>query len=51
MVSGLGEPSHLERMRSVTLISAIGLPAVSMPAGFDPATRLPVALQLIAGPG
>lgn len=46
-----GRPvSILDWMRSASLISATGLPAISVPAGFGP-SGLPIGLQLVAANG
>ncbi|WP_104116815.1 amidase [Arthrobacter sp. B1805] len=45
-VNGVEFETYLDWMRSATLISATGLPAVSVPAGFSE-DGLPVGLQLV----
>jgi amidase len=45
-ISGRPQHSYLDWMASAYLISATGLPAVSVPAGFTPG-GLPVGLQLV----
>jgi amidase len=45
-IAGHPMKTYLDWMRAATLISATGLPALSVPAGFDP-DGLPVGLQLI----
>ncbi|MHA7181583.1 amidase [Arthrobacter sp. MDB2-24] len=45
-VNGVEFETYLDWMRSATLISATGLPAVSVPAGFSD-DGLPVGLQLV----
>jgi amidase len=47
-----GRPMHdyLEWMRSAWLFTPLGVPALSLPAGFTPA-GLPVGAHLLAGPG
>ncbi len=47
-----GTPMHdyLEWMRSAWLFTPLGIPALSLPAGFTP-TGLPVGAHLLAGPG
>ena len=49
-VAGVAMDTYLDWMRASTLISATGLPAMSVPAGFD-ADGLPVGLQLIGPDG
>ncbi len=49
-VAGVEMQTYVEWMRSATLISATGCPAVSVPGGFSPA-GLPVGLQLVAAHG
>ena len=48
-VAGVPQPDYLGWMRSCTLISATGCPAVSVPAGFT-GDGLPVGLQIIGAP-
>ncbi|MDQ4116913.1 MAG: amidase family protein, partial [Actinomycetota bacterium] len=48
-VAGVPQPDYLGWMRSCTLISATGCPAVSVPAGFTP-DGLPVGLQIVGAP-
>jgi amidase len=49
VVAGVEQPSYLGWMRSCTLISATGCPALSVPAGFSP-DGLPVGLQIVGPP-
>lgn len=49
-VAGAPMETYLDWMRSATLISATGAPAISVPGGFGTA-GLPVGLQLVAAPG
>lgn len=50
-IAGVPTPHYLDWMRVATLISATGLPAMSVPAGFDAGTGLPVGMQVVAGHG
>jgi amidase len=45
-IAGVAQDNYLEWMRSCTLISATGSPALSVPGGFTP-DGLPVGLQII----
>jgi amidase len=49
LIDGQEQESYLDWMRSCTLISATGAPALSVPAGFTP-SGLPVGLQIIGPP-
>ena len=49
-VAGVAMGSYVDWMRSATLISATGCPAISVPGGFTVA-GLPVGLQLVGAPG
>ncbi len=49
-VAGMPMQTYVEWMRSASLISATGCPAVSVPGGFSPG-GLPVGLQLVAAHG
>ena len=48
-IGGVPQENYLEWMRSCTIISATGCPALSVPGGFTP-DGLPVGLQIIAAP-
>ncbi|MCU1669824.1 MAG: Amidase, Asp-tRNAAsn/Glu-tRNAGln amidotransferase subunit [Blastococcus sp.] len=48
-IGGVPQDNYLEWMRSCTLISATGCPALSVPGGFTP-EGLPVGLQIIGAP-
>jgi amidase len=48
-VDGVPHPHYLDWMASAYLISAAGLPALSVPAGFTP-DGLPVGLQVVGPP-
>jgi amidase len=48
-VAGVPQPDYLGWMRSCTLVSATGCPAISVPGGFTPG-GLPVGLQIVAAP-
>ena len=49
-VAGMPMQTYVEWMRSASLVSATGCPAVSVPGGFGPG-GLPVGLQLVAAHG
>lgn len=49
-INGQALPTYLDWMRSACVISATGLPALSMPAGFS-AEGLPVGLQMVMNHG
>jgi amidase len=49
-VSGTPMHDYLDWMRSAWLFTPLGIPALSLPAGFTPA-GLPVGAHLLAGPG
>jgi amidase len=49
-VAGVRQQDYLGWMRSCTLITPTGCPALSVPAGFSP-DGLPVGLQIIGPPG
>jgi amidase len=48
-IGGVRQENYLEWMRSCTLLSPTGCPALSVPGGFTP-DGLPVGLQLVAAP-
>jgi amidase len=48
-IAGVPQDNYLEWMRSCTVISATGCPALSVPGGFTP-DGLPVGLQIIGAP-
>ena len=48
-IAGVHQDNYLEWMRSCTVISATGCPALSVPGGFTP-DGLPVGLQVIGAP-
>jgi amidase len=45
-IDGVAQPHYLDWMRSAYLVSATGLPALSVPGGFTPG-GLPVGLQIV----
>ncbi len=49
-INGRPMENYLEWMRAVTVISATGCPAISVPGGFS-RDGLPVGVQLVAAPG
>ncbi|EGD41418.1 amidase family protein [Nocardioidaceae bacterium Broad-1] len=49
-IDGVRMETYLDWMRAATLISATGLPAMSVPAGFD-IDGLPVGLQMVGADG
>ncbi|MDK3255255.1 amidase [Blastococcus capsensis] len=48
-IAGIQQDNYLEWMRSCTVVSATGCPALSVPGGFTPG-GLPVGLQVIGPP-
>jgi amidase len=48
-IAGVPQDNYLEWMRSCTVVSATGCPALSVPGGFTP-DGLPVGLQIVAAP-
>ena len=48
-VDGVECERYIDWMRSVCRVTTLGMPALSLPAGFDP-DGLPVGVQLIGGP-
>jgi amidase len=48
-IAGVPQENYLEWMRSCTIVSATGCPALSVPGGFTD-DGLPVGLQLVAAP-
>jgi amidase len=48
-IGGVPQDNYLEWMRSCTLVTAAGCPALSVPGGFTP-DGLPVGLQVIGAP-
>jgi amidase len=48
-IGGVPQANYLEWMRSCTLLSPTGCPALSVPGGFTP-DGLPVGLQVVAAP-
>lgn len=49
-INGRPMDNYLEWMRAVTLISATGCPAISVPGGFS-RDGLPIGIQIVAAPG
>ena len=48
-VDGVECERYIDWMRSVCRVTTLGMPALSLPAGFDP-DGLPVGVQLVGGP-
>jgi amidase len=48
-IAGVPQENYLEWMRSCTVVSATGCPALSVPGGFTP-DGLPVGLQIVGAP-
>jgi amidase len=48
-IAGVPQENYLEWMRSCTVVSATGCPALSVPGGFTP-DGLPVGMQVVAAP-
>ncbi|WP_346620680.1 amidase [Blastococcus montanus] len=48
-IAGVAQENYLEWMRSCTVVSATGCPALSVPGGFTP-DGLPVGLQVVGAP-
>ena len=49
-INGQPQHSYLDWMRAAYLFSPLGIPAISVPAGFTPA-GLPVGLQMLSARG
>ena len=49
-INGSPMQTYLDWMRSATIVSATGCPAISVPAGFS-SGGLPVGIQIVAAPG
>ncbi|MFT4126250.1 MAG: amidase family protein, partial [Gordonia sp. (in: high G+C Gram-positive bacteria)] len=49
-VAGVTMGDYLEWMRAAWLFTPLGIPGLSLPAGFTP-SGLPVGAQILAGPG
>jgi amidase len=50
-VDGVRLERYTDWMRACTRFSVLGVPAISLPSGRDPATGLPLAVQLVAAAG
>ena len=50
-VDGVTLHRYTDWMRSATRFSVLGVPAISLPSGLDPASGLPLAVQLVAPRG